>query len=427
MTTLPLGVGAYDRQSAGEPEIRLVNRFFEQNPTNLREKSCLLSRPGTVLLSTFLPDTTAGKLRGLTSKQNVLLSDLFVVSGHNFYRYKDTGVTIHVQGSIRGDGPPSFTYAKGIGYERIFISDGLLLNYYDGGTHAAGTLTETGSITTQKVVIGGTYYAWNAAVDTGPPDGTAAFPWLANPGTDPLTALANMLNFDGIPGVDFSTNLAGPNTQVTALAEGGPPATDVVLTAISDNTDGNAVTTTTVGANLAFAQPTLTGGGVHTIHGVAMPNGDPAGALCTLNEYVMVAKAGSNKFYFIRPGETTIDPLSFMTKESNPDAIVDLVTAGDVFLALGTNSAETWYATGDPNTPFAPLQGRTLPRGIVPGTAVLVEDTVLLVGSDGIVYKVGGSNYGAGQYENTAIARISNNGIEERIRRQLRREAGLTT
>lgn len=427
MATLPLGVGAYKRESAGEPEVRLVNRFFEVSPVNLRERYALVSRCGTSLLSTFLPDTVGGILRGLYSKLGVLQSDLFVVSGKNFYRYhSDSDPTLHVQGQIRGEGRPFVTYAKGIGYERVFISDGLLLNYYDGGTHAVGTLTATGAITTQKVNIGGTWFAWNVSVDTGPPDGTNATPWLANPGTDPLLALTKMLAFDGVPGVDFSTNLGGANAQVTTVPAGGPPATDVLATAISDGTDGNAVVTDTEGANLAWDDPTLLGGGVHTLHGVAMPNGDPPGAMCTLNEFVLVAKAGTNKFYFIRPGETTIDALSFMTKESNPDAIVDMVTAGDVVLVLGATSSETWYATGDANTPFKPLQGRTLPRGVVPGTAALVEDIVLLVGSDGIVYKLAGSNYGEGQYQAAAIARVSNHGIEERIRRQLRREAGLT-
>ncbi|MGH7486029.1 MAG: hypothetical protein ACREMY_10580, partial [bacterium] len=229
MTTLPLGVGAYKRETAGEPEVKLVNRFFEQSPVNLRERYALISRSGTVLLRAFLPDTVTGLLRGLYSKIGVFFSQLFVVSGKNIYRYKPTGETIHIQGEIRGTGRPSVTYAKGPGYERIFIADGLLLNYYDGGTHAVGTLTKTGAITTQIVEIGGTYYAWNAIVDFGPPDGTLAFPWLANPGSDPMTALADMLNFDGIPGVDFSTALAGPSTLVKALATGGPPATAITL------------------------------------------------------------------------------------------------------------------------------------------------------------------------------------------------------
>lgn len=426
MTALPLGVGAYKRETAGEPEVRLVNRFFEQSPVNLREHYTLLSRSGTAMLRAFLPDTASGLLRGLYSKVGIFLSDLFVVSGKNFYRYKADGTTIHIQGEIRGAGKPNITYAKGIGYERLFIADGLLLHYYDGGTHAVGTLTKTGAITTAKVEIGGTWYAWNVAVDTGPPDGTQNFPWLAAPGTDPITALAKMLSFDGVPGLDFSTALGGPNTAVTVLAQGGPPATQMVVHAISDNADGNAITTTTTGANISFGAATLGAGGVHTIHGVPMPDGDAANAICTLNEYVMVSKGGSNKFYFIRPGEITIDPLSFMTKESNPDEISDMITAGDVFLVMGKSSTETWYATGDSDNPFAPLQGRTLARGIINGTAAMVEDTILLVGSDGIVYKMAGSNYGSGQYQGTAISRVSNHGIEERIRRQLRREAGLT-
>lgn len=426
MTTLPLGIGAYKRASSGEPEIKLVNRFFEKSPTNMREKYALLARPGTALWNTFLADTPGGLLRGLYSKVGIFNSELFVVSGKNLYRSNTANVTTHIQGEIRGTGRPNVTWAKGVGYERIFIADGLLLNFYDGGTHATGTLTKTGAITTEKVSIGGTWYAWNAAVDTGPPDGTQAFPWLANPGSDPMAALAAMLSFDGVPGVDFSTLLAGPNTLVTALSQGGPPGTSMKVTAISEEVAGNAITTTTVGANVAWGDTHLNGGGVHAMHGVAMPNGDPAGPVATLDEFVLVAKAGSPKFYFIRPGETTIDPLSFMTKESNPDNIVDLITAGDVLIIVGRASTETWYATGDANTPFAPLKGRTLARGAVPGTTVLVEDSVLLVGSDGIVYRIAGSSYGAGAYQATAISRVSDHGIEEKIRRQLRREAGLT-
>lgn len=427
MTTIPLGVGAYARESAKEAEIQLLNRFFEKNPANLKEGSALISRPASIELDTFLPDTVAGKLRGLYSRIGLFADDLFVVSGKNLYRYKESGERIHIQGLIRGAGEVHVTHAKGIGYERIFISDGLLLNYYDGGTHAVNTLTFTpGTITTQKIRIGSTWYAWNAAVDTGPPDGSESTPWLAAPGSDPLSAMADLLMFNGVPGTDFSTILAGPSTQVTALAAGGPPATTLTVTAITDGEDGNDIEVEVDGAALAWDDPTLEGGGTHTIHGIAMPNGDPAGSCCTLNEFILVAKEGSNKFYFIQPGEIVMDALQFMTKESAPDAIVKLLAAGDVFLALGLSSSETWYATGDAAIPFAPLQGRTLPRGIMPGSAVLLEDAVLLVGSDGIVYRVAGSNYGAGQYEATAIARVSNHGIEEKIRRQLRREAGLT-
>ena len=157
------------------------------------------------------------------------------------------------------------------------------------------------------------------------------------PGTDPLTALVNMLSFNGTPGTDFSTALGGPNTQITALDTPGAPATTMTVTAISDGTDGNSIATTIgSGSHFSWGHTTLTGGGVHALHGIDMPNGDPAGVTWDVNSYNMVAKAGSNKFYFINPGDTTMDALQFMTKESAPDPIVEALTAGDVFLLFGS-------------------------------------------------------------------------------------------
>lgn len=428
MPTLPLGVGSYQRLAGRFPEIKLINRFLEAAPTNLRERTSLLSRPGTTLLRTFLPDSATGRVRGLYTKQGLFDSDLFVVSGKKFYRYKADTTTVVIQGEIRGTGRPSVTHASGIGYQRLFIADGTLLQYYNGGTHASNVLTYTpGTITTQKIRIGPTWYAWNVNVDTGPPDGSFAFPWLANPGADPIKGMEKLLNFDGAPGVDFSSALAGPNTLITALAAGGPPAVTLTVTARAEDESGNLIETEVVGDHLSWANPTLEGGGTHALLGIPMPNGDPPGVVATLNEFIFVSKAGSNRFYFIRPGETTIDPLDFFTKESAPDAIVDFVVAGDVLIVFGRNSTETWYATGENDRPFAPLRGRTLPRGAVPGTPVLVEDVVVLVGSDGIVYTIGGSSVGQGAYAPTAIRRVSTHGIEERIQRQLRREAGLIT
>jgi hypothetical protein len=120
--------------------------------------------------------------------------------------------------------------------------------------------------------------------------------------------------------------------------------------------------------------------------------------------------------FFLEPGDDTINALNFFSKESNPDPILDLLTVGDTFIAAGAGSIETWYATGDLNAPFAPIEGRTVTRGIVDGSLVLVQDQPIFVGADGIVYSFAGG----------ALNRISNHGIEERIREQLRFEAGVT-
>ena len=118
----------------------------------------------------------------------------------------------------------------------------------------------------------------------------------------------------------------------------------------------------------------------------------------------------------------TIDPTNFFSKESNPGTIVDMHTVGDQVLIAGEGSTENWYATGNFDLPFAPQEGRVYRRGVIEGTTVVVGDSLILVGDDGVVYEIG---YQAGQASAWGVHRISTNGIEERIRTQMRRLQGL--
>ena len=99
MVTLPLGVGAYERNYAGEPEVKLVNRFLEVAPTNLRERIALLSRPGTNQLDAF----GSGPIRGnyskpglfwirfsLDSRMTALASGLIILEPGHSLRYHST-------------------------------------------------------------------------------------------------------------------------------------------------------------------------------------------------------------------------------------------------------------------------------------------------------------------------------------------------
>lgn len=430
MVTVPLGVGAYKRQYAGEPEVKCVNRFMETSPVNLREHIALLSRAGTNQL--IAPGS--GKNRGQYFKKGLFNGDLFTCVGSTLYRYNATTGLIAITGLINGSGHPEVTWQKGIGYERLWISDGLLLQYYAGGAHASGILTYApGSITSQSLNIGGVHYAWNAAVDTNAPDGSAAHPWLAAPGTNPIQAMANLINFNGIRGIDFSTALGGPNAAYSATTAGGPPATQMTITATSEGTDGNALVTTETGSFLSWGAATLTGGGVHALFGCTVPpiaKSDNSGAstntpfaLANVSSYVLVSIAFTQAFYFILPGEITIDPLNFASKESNPDNIIDMLTVGDQVIICGNGSTENWYATGNLAAPFAPVEGRVYQRGVLAGTPTVVKDDFVIVGDDGVVYAIG---YQFGTTAQWGVHRISTHGIEERIRTQLRFEQGLT-
>ena len=269
----------------------------------------------------------------------------------------------------------------------------------------------------QVIEIGGTYYSWDTDVDNGSPDGSASAPWLAKLGADDiasLEAMANLLNYAGKPGVDFSTDLPGASAIVTAEAV----AFTLTVTAIATDAASNTITTSVyLGSNVSWGGATLSGGNVHTLVTIDVPDAQKALSLISLAGYVLVSIGGTQKLYWIRPGATTIDPLDFAEKESAPDNIVDMQVVGDVAFIAGTGSTEVWYATGDGDAPFAPIQGRTYARGMVPGTAVVLSASALaFIGDDGKVYL-----YAGGEPEC-----ISDNGIEERIRRWVRANEGLT-
>jgi hypothetical protein len=125
--------------------------------------------------------------------------------------------------------------------------------------------------------------------------------------------------------------------------------------------------------------------------------------------YVVVVPAqdeGVNgQFYWIEPGETTIDPLNFATAERAPDPIFQVVVFVDQFWLPGSNTTEVWYFTGNFDSPVARLQGVTFDRGTWEGTAVQVKESMIVVDADGGVFQIAGG-----------LKRISRPDIEERIR-----------
>lgn len=428
MVTIPLGIAAYKRNAGGEPEIVLQNRYVEKDPSNLIESSTLLARAGSNSLNQY----AGGTIRGNFSKLGMFGGDLFTVSGHSLWRTNAaTQITSQITGTITGDGFPYCTWMKGIGYEFLFISDGATVQYFS--EHASGTATLSGTVQEGMILnINGTYIGWSALVDHAAPAGTLANPYwalLATGGVSvaannqqSLLNFANAINFGGSPG-DYSANITGPNAVVTATSD----ETHIVFTALDNTTAGNAITTAVQasgGGAISFAAGTLLGGGgtaLATVAGLAA--GEASKGLLTLDSFVLISVANSQKFYWLEPGTTRIDPLNFASKESNPDNILDLLTVGDQALIMGNGSTENWYATGDFNAPFAPIDGRVYQRGVIEGTPILVGDSVCLVGQDGIVYLIGYPAGGGGTY---GVHRVSTNGIEERIRTQLRFEQGLT-
>jgi hypothetical protein len=433
MTTLPLGHQAYSRQYAGEPEIRLVNRYLEVAPTNQVEQAALISRPGSVALAAGV----SGLVRANFSKVGLFGGDLFSTVGSSLFRIS-TATTIPISGTLANvnNGYVYATWMKGIGYEFLFVSDGQTLQYYT--SHAMGTLTLAGGSITDKdaggqvIEIGGVYYCWSATVNAAGQVGTSANPYRARLGSavadgfgltgdqSSLSAMALLLNYSGVSGGDYGTAVPGPSAVVSAAGPSIQTApTTLVLTALADLATGNTVTTTIfAGAFLTWGSATLTGGGSQALQTVpGMAAGEVPASITNLSGSVLVNVGGTNKFYWINPGETRIDPLNFASKESNPDNISQMVTIGDQAVIMGDGSTENWYATGNFAAPFAPVDGRVYRRGTLAGTAVEVGDSVILVGDDLKVYSIG---YGYGGTAQFGVHRISTHGIEERIRTQVR-------
>lgn len=269
----------------------------------------------------------------------------------------------------------------------------------------------------QVIEIDGIYYSWDSDVDNGSPDGTALRPWLALLGADDIESLANMaklLNFAGTPGVDFSSDLTGPSDVVTAVAVGF----SLTVTSIATDASGNTITTSIyMGSDLSWGAATLTGGNVHVLTPIDVPDEKATLALASLAGFVLVSISNSQEIFFIRPGAVIIDPLDFFEKEVAPDNVVDMNTVGDFVFAAGNGSTEVLYATGDGNAPFAPMKGGTYERGMISGTpVVMAEGSFAFIGNDLKVYLL----------KEGVVTRISNHGIEERVRRWFRAQEGLT-
>lgn len=408
--SVPLSFTSWERYFTDLPASVLCNRYFEQNPLQA-EQAALLARPGTAELGVW----GEGNIRGFFSAPGLFDGALFLVSGEILYRVETDLSSISITGVIFGTGAVSMTGVKGAGYERLFIADGSHLQVYQGGLNATGVLTGSAQPSEGDTInIGGTYYQWTDPDTSGEVSngaGNSSNPWKVNRGASLADALENMvkaITFTGTAGVTYSANLGGQNIAVTAEVS-DTAETMMTVTAKTDLASGNAIVTTVISSDTApvisWGGATLSGGGVHGLSGVEIPDGLPPVSVATLKSYILVAIGNSQRFFYIKPAELVIDDLSFAEAESQPDDTLEVISLGDTAMFIGEDSTEAWYATGNADSPFAPVSGRVYDRGAIEGTIVNVKGTVFLVGPDNVVYSIGGS-----------AGRVSNHGVEEMIR-----------
>lgn len=417
MVAVPLGRSDWRRNVAREPELRFVNRYYELNPADQASQAALIARPG---LRRFLY-VGNGPIRGVYSQPGSFDNALFVVSDDAWWRVDRDGTKTLLQSGLNpGQGAVSMAGTGNIGDtpEYMFLADGRNLWLYVENGYAIGTIS--GSPANNDVIrINATYYKFTTgSVNAGTPAGTLANPWLVALGASDALSWANFaaaIGASGTAGTDYSTALT-VNTDVVVIAAS---STLVSVRSILIGALGNGIVTTETGASIAWTAGTLTGGGSPSVTMVETPDDVGVISLGYIASYVVVIPAqgeGVNgRFYWINPGETTIDPLDFATAERAPDPIYQVVVFGDQFWLPGSNTTEVWYFTGNIDAPVLRLQGVAFNRGTWAGTAIQVKESMIIVDNDGGVFQIAGG-----------IDRISNPSVEERIREAIAHFAKVT-
>src|SRR5690606_37306686 len=126
-----------------------------------------------------------------------------------------------------------------------------------------------------------------------------------------------------------SSNISpNPDVQTSVIT-----ATTVSVVALFPGEAGNSIETTETGTNLAWGSGTLTGGSGNKVIPISTPNDIGIFDVATIASYVICipVQVGEfiGRFYWIEPGEVTIDPLNFATAESSPDGILGVEVSGD--------------------------------------------------------------------------------------------------
>lgn len=418
MVKVNFNTSDFRRQVADTGALMLKNRYFEQNPFLTDDGAALLARPGMRRLTYIGP----GPIRGLHSEAGAFGGDLFVASGANLYRMDnsltDTSLYSSLYNPEKGFINMAITAQIGETPEYLFIADGQSLLVYIANGYATNTLTGTPANTNQAR-IDTVYYAFtNGSVDAGTPDGGSSNPWLVALGstsTEAFTNLYDAINASGVAGTQYSTAL----TEHPTVAASSHTATTVAVRAKTAGAPGNGIVTTETGASLSWTEGgTLANGGDDVVIQVQMPDDVGVIDVAVINSFVIVipvqADGYQGRFYWIEPGEISVDPLNFATAERSPDGVYGVEVFGDQFWLPGESTTEVWYVSSDPTNRMQRLQGVVLDRGSWQNTAESLHETMLLIDSDGGVFLATG-----GQPK-----RVSTPDIEEEIRTAISLQSG---
>lgn len=101
-----------------------------------------------------------------------------------------------------------------------------------------------------------------------------------------------------------------------------------------------------------------------TLSQIAFPDGAEVSKIIVGASRLVAIRKDTGRFYWSQPLGSTIDALNFATAESAPDRALDLLFIDNILIIFGAETVEFWPATADNDSPFSPLQGRVIERGI---------------------------------------------------------------
>lgn len=139
---------------------------------------------------------------------------------------------------------------------------------------------------------------------------------------------------------------------------------------------------------------------------ITMPNGELVSDAEYINGYFILTCRGSQRWYYLAPGDVNPDPLSFFACETSADFLIGVKRLVDELWFFGQDSIEIWQMTGDLNSPFSLVPGRLYGKGCASRDSICeLDNTLFWIGADLIVYRA-----------DTTPLRISTHTIEERLK-----------
>lgn len=143
---------------------------------------------------------------------------------------------------------------------------------------------------------------------------------------------------------------------------------------------------------------------------INMPDDVPAGDVAVIDSVFIITVDGSDRYYWINPGETDPDPLNFATAERTPDAIESVRIVSDEIWFLGQSSVEVWQTTGDLNAPYVRIAGRAYTEGC------LDRATAVVSSNEGLPCLFWVTDKKAVVMAQSSPVKISNESVEEVLR-----------